>query len=148
MNPEGGAKPKLKKSITARAVLYFLFHPIFHQVDSGIKCVVLAFLDSLRGRFGATCEKLDGNKKPIAWGDGLFLILVAVWTGFEPATPAVTGQYSNQLNYHTILVFGSAKITENPYLQKNYDKIFSDSRSKDFPKTGATVFNRPISSPN
>lgn len=81
-------------------------------------------------------------------GRWAFLILVAVWTGFEPATPAVTGQYSNQLNYHTILVFGSAKITENPYLQKNYDKIFSDSKSKDLPKTGATVFSRPMSSPN
>ena len=30
----------------------------------------------------------------------------AVWTGLEPATPAVTGQYSNQLNYHTVLVLG------------------------------------------
>ena len=26
----------------------------------------------------------------------------AVWTGLEPATPCVTGMYSNQLNYHTI----------------------------------------------
>ncbi len=25
----------------------------------------------------------------------------AVWTGFEPATPCVTGMYSNQLNYQT-----------------------------------------------
>ena len=30
----------------------------------------------------------------------------AVWTGLEPATPCVTGRYSNQLNYHT--VFGLA----------------------------------------
>ena len=28
--------------------------------------------------------------------------LLAVWTGLEPATPCVTGMYSNQLNYHTI----------------------------------------------
>ena len=27
----------------------------------------------------------------------------AVWTGLEPATPCVTGRYSNQLNYHTVL---------------------------------------------
>ena len=27
--------------------------------------------------------------------------LSAVWTGFEPATPCVTGMYSNQLNYQT-----------------------------------------------
>ena len=26
---------------------------------------------------------------------------MAVWTGLEPATPCVTGRYSNQLNYHT-----------------------------------------------
>ncbi len=29
--------------------------------------------------------------------------LLAVRTGLEPATPCVTGTYSNQLNYHTIL---------------------------------------------
>ena len=26
---------------------------------------------------------------------------MAVWTGLEPATPCVTGRYSNQLNYQT-----------------------------------------------
>jgi hypothetical protein len=31
---------------------------------------------------------------------GIFLLL-AEWTGFEPATPGVTGRYSNQLNYHS-----------------------------------------------
>jgi hypothetical protein len=31
---------------------------------------------------------------------GLFSIL-AEWTGLEPATPGVTGRYSNQLNYHS-----------------------------------------------
>ncbi len=29
---------------------------------------------------------------------------LAVWTGLEPATPCVTGRYSNQLNYHTVLL--------------------------------------------
>ena len=28
-------------------------------------------------------------------------MFVAVRTGLEPATPCVTGMYSNQLNYHT-----------------------------------------------
>ncbi len=28
-------------------------------------------------------------------------IFVAEWTGLEPATPGVTGRYSNQLNYHS-----------------------------------------------
>ena len=29
------------------------------------------------------------------------LQIVAEWTGLEPATPGVTGRYSNQLNYHS-----------------------------------------------
>ena len=28
-------------------------------------------------------------------------VLMAEWTGLEPATPGVTGRYSNQLNYHS-----------------------------------------------
>jgi hypothetical protein len=28
---------------------------------------------------------------------------LAEWTGLEPATPGVTGRYSNQLNYHSTL---------------------------------------------
>lgn len=30
------------------------------------------------------------------------LVLLAEWTGLEPATPGVTGRYSNQLNYHSL----------------------------------------------
>ena len=30
------------------------------------------------------------------------LLLLAEWTGLEPATPGVTGRYSNQLNYHSL----------------------------------------------
>ena len=33
----------------------------------------------------------------------LFLML-AERTGLEPATPDVTGRYSNQLNYHSVLL--------------------------------------------
>jgi hypothetical protein len=33
---------------------------------------------------------------------------VAEWTGLEPATPGVTGRYSNQLNYHSARCFGFA----------------------------------------
>jgi hypothetical protein len=29
--------------------------------------------------------------------------VLAEWTGLEPATPGVTGRYSNQLNYHSSL---------------------------------------------
>ena len=31
---------------------------------------------------------------------------MAEWTGLEPATPGVTGRYSNQLNYHSALTVG------------------------------------------
>ena len=37
----------------------------------------------------------------------LFLKKVAVWTGLEPATPCVTGRYSNQLNYQTVALIAS-----------------------------------------
>src|SRR5664279_5273727 len=33
------------------------------------------------------------------------LIILAEWTGLEPATPGVTGRYSNQLNYHSSFFF-------------------------------------------
>ena len=32
-----------------------------------------------------------------------FIFFMAEWTGLEPATPGVTGRYSNQLNYHSSL---------------------------------------------
>jgi hypothetical protein len=38
--------------------------------------------------------------KKVSISENLFPIL-AVWTGLEPATPCVTGMYSNQLNYQT-----------------------------------------------
>ena len=31
------------------------------------------------------------------------LTKLAEWTGLEPATPGVTGRYSNQLNYHSAI---------------------------------------------
>ena len=37
-----------------------------------------------------------------------FLFFLAEWTGLEPATPGVTGRYSNQLNYHSIPLARSA----------------------------------------
>ena len=30
---------------------------------------------------------------------------MAEWTGLEPATPGVTGRYSNQLNYHSMTLW-------------------------------------------
>ncbi len=35
-----------------------------------------------------------------------FALGLAEWTGLEPATPGVTGRYSNQLNYHSKTLYG------------------------------------------
>ncbi len=48
--------------------------------------------------------------------------MFAVWTGLEPATPAVTGQYSNQLNYHTMWL-KECKDSFFNYLTKKFLKI-------------------------
>jgi hypothetical protein len=36
--------------------------------------------------------------------------MLAEWTGLEPATPGVTGRYSNQLNYHSVLLDSDAAL--------------------------------------
>ena len=48
------------------------------------------------------CVKRAKIKKALVHqlNKGFFL---AEWTGLEPATPGVTGRYSNQLNYHSVL---------------------------------------------
>ena len=43
-------------------------------------------------------------KKPPKSFDRGGISFLAEWTGLEPATPGVTGRYSNQLNYHSLLV--------------------------------------------
>ena len=48
--------------------------------------------------------KVAQIEKPRSRGfsNGLIqLRVLAEWTGLEPATPGVTGRYSNQLNYHS-----------------------------------------------
>jgi hypothetical protein len=42
-------------------------------------------------------------KKP---DNQMIIRFFAVWTGLEPATPCVTGRYSNQLNYQTVALSG------------------------------------------
>ena len=41
------------------------------------------------------------------------VIILAEWTGLEPATPGVTGRYSNQLNYRS---FGDPTGIRTPVL--------------------------------
>jgi hypothetical protein len=51
----------------------------------------------------AHIKKSDAKmKKPLQITDlHRFFTFLAEWTGLEPATPGVTGRYSNQLNYHS-----------------------------------------------
>jgi hypothetical protein len=53
------------------------------------------------GNVSSKQAKVDktGNKKGTAVMQSLQNL--AEWTGLEPATPGVTGRYSNQLNYHS-----------------------------------------------
>ena len=44
----------------------------------------------------------------------------AVWTGLEPATPCVTGRYSNQLNYQTSALLRLQIYTTFLFNQKEY----------------------------
>ncbi len=44
------------------------------------------------------CTKNNEKGEP---GFAFLSKLLAEWTGLEPATPGVTGRYSNQLNYHS-----------------------------------------------
>ena len=38
--------------------------------------------------------------------------MLAEWTGLEPATPGVTGRYSNRLNYHSLYCTALNRTTE------------------------------------
>ena len=48
----------------------------------------------------ALTENAATKEKPRRLSQAGFQML-AEWTGLEPATPGVTGRYSNQLNYHS-----------------------------------------------
>ncbi len=52
---------------------------------------------------------------------------MAEWTGLEPATPGVTGRYSNQLNYHSAVV-SLALISKRPLLSSLFEK--SENKTK------------------
>ena len=50
--------------------------------------------------FPGLAKELEGAMNKGPEGPVLTCVL-AEWTGLEPATPGVTGRYSNQLNYHS-----------------------------------------------
>ena len=61
-----------------------------------------------------------------------YQMLFAVWTGLEPATPCVTGMYSNQLNYHTVFFDSQRKGISNilfiQIFKRKMDKICSKKK--------------------
>ena len=64
----------------------------------------LAIIFSPGGRFARTARKKiveERDIKKCGALQGPALSCLAEWTGLEPATPGVTGRYSNQLNYHS-----------------------------------------------
>ena len=52
---------------------------------------------------GMWVEMKHGPLRPV------FAEMLAEWTGLEPATPGVTGRYSNQLNYHSMPLLTAAR---------------------------------------
>ena len=50
---------------------------------------------------------------------------LAEWTGLEPATPGVTGRYSNQLNYHSTGTVGLATVAPFAAYYTSVDYIIS-----------------------
>ena len=61
----------------------------------------------MKGFLMAGAERLElptpgfGDRCSTNWTTPLLWYELAEWTGLEPATPCVTGRYSNQLNYHS-----------------------------------------------
>ena len=61
------------------------------------------------------------------------MLPLAVRTGLEPATPGVTGRYSNQLNYRTncsdlcVFLKRGCKGTQNFHISKFFWKFFEKS---------------------
>ena len=69
---------------------------------------------------------------------------LAVWTGLEPATPCVTGMYSNQLNYQTRALFTVSytnKILGELHCECKYTTLFDSC--KYFLKKRQTFFEHP-----
>ena len=56
----------------------------------------------------ASVSQKHQYKKP-RLSSGLYLV-VAERTGLEPATPCVTGRYSNQLNYRSAFSFSTISV--------------------------------------
>jgi hypothetical protein len=72
----------------------------FSKNQKNLRCWAFHWLAVLTviGRQRWDHRQKQENPKQLSCLGFLFL---AEWTGLEPATPGVTGRYSNQLNYHS-----------------------------------------------
>ncbi len=84
-------------------------------------------------------EQRESNPRPSACkADALNQLSyapVAVRTGLEPATPGVTGRYSNQLNYRTNC---------SSYIRFLFQKEYKDMNFYDMRYTLAKIFYKKI----
>ena len=55
----------------------------------------------IRAWYGSADTRRTRKGAPAGMERAVTADLMAEWTGLEPATPGVTGRYSNQLNYHS-----------------------------------------------
>jgi hypothetical protein len=88
-------------------------------------------MEGRRQKHSKRCKYLillgRGKKKASDWR--LMLLTLAVWTGLEPATPCVTGMYSNQLNYQTNFLSSFKDLTSVRF--RNCVMLFVKSACKD-----------------
>ena len=68
------------------------------------------------GRKTATHKKRRRKKSSLSWI--FFYNLLAERTGLEPATPGVTGRYSNQLNYRSTSFHQFVRLVDSSNVQR------------------------------
>ncbi len=80
---------------------------------------------SNRTKIPSTIPKIE-NKKANTLIIRALALVFADWTGLEPATSAVTGRHSNQLNYQSVLLLlkADAKIALSAAKQQAFLKVF------------------------
>src|SRR6185312_3800592 len=66
-----------------------------NETVKGLLEPVSTLIRTIRGCVEQMCTNENGSDRAEPWG--------ADWTGLEPATSAVTGRHSNQLNYQSNL---------------------------------------------
>ena len=85
--------------------------------------------------------KKEGRRK------GALQVQMAEWTGLEPATSGVTGQHSNQLNYHSAEPVDDTEQSIHP--QHNHTRGFPTRNVNRAPRINLTTGDkRPWTRPS